>query len=943
MASKNIDRTAIVKLGLVGTTSKTVSELDLSKDLHNFSYELVSDRGDTSYKFTIEVVNSNEKFQKSIVAAFQRAMRQHNGVISEDDVVKSFPKLLIQFGYPDSLSDIHTAQVSNVQYKFTHGKEKILVIEAVNISDWGKQVFDANVTSKISTAITSKRYDFKISPSIPISKSRLTMDVAKIITSLASQMLVKINGTRCDIKVLEDAINTDCLQVIRHFFNSKRTGSSIWTSGILPGEALEHSSDRGRTLDKSNTKIVENDFTANDDRRWYFALKRFFWILGIQLNNVPSAKYNDYSKFYPIRHSVIKEDTATYGEYTDFIPYNQLKNHEKVSNYEAPAAQKVKDDIIVNFDYTASLEISTKLDREISYYNYLVDGRGGFNTNAEKVSSAGAFIRAKISSYAGDKIRNGETYRVEILDHYAFTNDLRMKRITDPAVKRYELNVNAGLPVQGTGQTLGGYIQSLDYELTKAKSDEQLEEVFTDEQLNKYEASSIGEPIRYSELHPQFKHELNYGTLVASLHSPEGESVIDTIRGVFAKVNKIVKGSGSRIYLKEDTVSEQADFEERLALYSERPDNAVIARFEIGSEGAEETKTLPNLKQIESFPRINSDIASGVVNMSYGQADSIVKYFDFNGDVTYLANLLKSVATQTSLENTYAHLRNDALRLKVYPILAILLEDEEFLEKLKEDKEDNYEQIISDLEALKTQLLLTSEDKGIEIEVQGISHNFLNNVGYIDAYLADTDVRQRLVGDMGLDEFQDNYTTTERFFKALLSNEGIASLFKVSDKVYKEGKLVSPVSRALNIGLEEETIEEDEETLEAVYYVLRGNNIYSDYAGMTETDKIIAKTNQATHLLNLDQWVQNHTFAFELKMKTLGIPEMDTLDEISSPRIFNFKVHDLSRENSKDIEDDTTPMHWLTGLYRPTAINHTINNSVGYTSEFKLLKDMSLI
>jgi len=938
MASKNIDRTAIVKVGLVGTTSKTVSELDLSKDLHNFSYELVSERGDTSYKFTIEVVNSNEKFQKSIVAAFQRAMRQYNGVISEDDVVKSFPKLLIQFGYPDSLSDIHTAQVSNVQYKFTHGKEKILIIEAVNISDWGKKVFDANVTSKISTAIASKKYDFKISPFMPVSKSRLTLDVAKIITSLASQMLVKINGTRCDIKVLEDAINTDCLQVIRHFFNTDITGGELWTQGILPGEAIKHNE-----LDKSNTVIVENDITSREDKRWYYALQKFFRILGIQLTNVPSGNYHETSKFYPIRHSVIKEDTATYGEYTDFIPYNQLKNHEKVSNYEVPAAQKAKGELIVSFDYTASLEISTKLDTEISYYNDTVERRGGFNTNAEKVSSAGAFIRAKISSYAGDKIRNGKTYRVEILDHYALTNDLRMKRITNPAIKSYELEINAGLPVQGTGQTLGGYIQSLDYELTKAKTDEQLEDVFTDEQLNKYEASSIGEPIRYSELHPQFKHELNYGTLVASLHSPEGESVIDTIRGVFAKLNKIVKGSGSRIYLKEDTVSEQADFEERLALYSERPDHAVIARFEIGSEGAEETKTLPNLKQIESFPRINSDIASGVVNMSYGQADSIVKYFDFNGDVTYLANLLKSIATQTSLENTYAHLKNDALRLKVYPILDILLEDEEFLEKLKEDKEDNYEQIISDLEALKTQLSLTSEDKGVEEEVQGISHNLLTNVGYVDAYLADNDVRKRLEEDAGLDEFQDKYTTTERFFKALLSNEGIASLFKVSDKVYKEGKLVSPVARALNIGLEEETIEEDEETLEAVYYVLRGNNIYSDYAGMTETDKIIAKTNQATHLLNLDQWVQNHTFAFELKMKTLGIPEMDTLDEISSPRIFNFKVHDLSRENSKDIEDDTTPMHWLTGLYRPTAINHTINNSVGYTSEFKLLKDMSLI
>ena len=81
------------------------------------------------------------------------------------------------------------------------------------------------------------------------------------------------------------------------------------------------------------------------------------------------------------------------------------------------------------------------------------------------------------------------------------------------------------------------------------------------------------------------------------------------------------------------------------------------------------------------------------------------------------------------------------------------------------------------------------------------------------------------------------------------------------------------------------------------------------------------------------------THPWEVKIKTLGIPEMDTLTGIISPRYFAFEVYDLSKESLTNRGNQ----HWITGTYRPMAINHKINNSVGYISEFTLLKEMGTI
>jgi hypothetical protein len=94
----------------------------------------------------------------------------------------------------------------------------------------------------------------------------------------------------------------------------------------------------------------------------------------------------------------------------------------------------------------------------------------------------------------------------------------------------------------------------------------------------------------------------------------------------------------------------------------------------------------------------------------------------------------------------------------------------------------------------------------------------------------------------------------------------------------------------------------------------------------------------------------NSVYQTQLRVKTLGIPEMDTVNEIYKRSIF-FVVRDVSREryldmnlNSKSTTSSRADrIHWLSGQYRPIGIVHTISPSEGYTTELKLYRDIRAV
>ena len=136
----------VVKLAVVGDVpgdDATKSLVVPGDQISKFEYTLF---GEDSYKFSIELVNYSDTLLTSITKAVAKGLpgidsldytKQDLGIRGE---FKSLPKLLIQWGYEDldgisALSTIHTAAITTVDYKFSQGREKILVINAVFVGD----------------------------------------------------------------------------------------------------------------------------------------------------------------------------------------------------------------------------------------------------------------------------------------------------------------------------------------------------------------------------------------------------------------------------------------------------------------------------------------------------------------------------------------------------------------------------------------------------------------------------------------------------------------------------------------------------------------------------------------------------------------------------------------------------------------------------------------
>ena len=133
----------VVKMAVIGDVVKDPNDLIVLGDqISSFQYTLL---GGDAYKFKIELVNYSEVFLTSITKAINTLIKskkapEYTDVGPDSGDLQSLPKLLIQWGYEDvqgkeALSAIHAAAVTTVDYKFSQGKEKILIIEAVFVPE----------------------------------------------------------------------------------------------------------------------------------------------------------------------------------------------------------------------------------------------------------------------------------------------------------------------------------------------------------------------------------------------------------------------------------------------------------------------------------------------------------------------------------------------------------------------------------------------------------------------------------------------------------------------------------------------------------------------------------------------------------------------------------------------------------------------------------------
>ena len=945
MASTNIDRTAIVNLAVINeiTVGSELSSInfELKDQVHDFSYSVISDNDGDSYVFKIELINFNDDIHKALASSFGFAMKHNSDSkhwVDSETSLEAFPDLLIQWGYPDSLSNTHIAKISDIKYKFTQAKEKILIIEAVNAGNWA-DAFWRNTTITHTNAAMSTRDNTTIFQN---------KTVSDIILTVIQGALKSIKGVEVDSNIdvsVSGSLEKEYSNIIKLFY------ADIY---------------KNRSDIVARAMAMDRDYGAEMGHKYKFeAIKRFFKFLGFGVENTlfiresttegdteetkaekaASRAINNQKAelYYPIQKSIPTEDTGGYGTYTEFIPASQLKDTSKIENLDPAFENAAKSNLEVPFNAESDPGMADQISAAVGLYN----GRNPDNliniqdvvlnvnldTKAQNILKSGGV-------QDGTKTGLGTIFRASAQTSTGpIINFLPYMRTTNSTLL---LDIPSTAVVAGKEQSIQGNLHTLDYEVHKAKDDLANSEVFHDAQLNKYDTDSVKDkaPVDYDSLPPSVRARLLYSNLKIGLYTNSNESVLDVVKNVIKKLNILVEHADNLISLREHSPSippHELSFSDILV----QTDQALPTTKFTFSKGSNNDKSLQGkLREVNCFPSLqlkgddSKPLNVNTVELSYGKSTSIVKYFDFAGDIRYLANMAAAGALDQNLESSYEYLTTDSI-LTIVPVIQALINSEVFRTELQAKfKSENI--IIDKLELLRDQIKDTYTPEVKLSDDVNIDMRFFEQLGFINEFLSTPQLPdfENIVAknENRAPTFNDKqFTTAQVFFQVLATDMGTALFFTKKTKDSEKNtltELLKKESEGLNYSAPAKTY----------VYSLKRNNIFDNFGNITnqlEKDQEGQKISAREMRLALSTQFKNKTEPWSIIIKTLGIPEMDTLDEITTPRVFDFTVHDLSRE--AQTEGNT---HWLSGTYRPLAINHKINNSVGYISEFSLLKDV---
>ena len=944
MVSDNIDRTAVVKLAVLGVPpeeGETSYDLQLQGQLHDFSYTLISDSAGDSYKFKLELINFNDTIHNQLIKAFSVSLNRDkldNRLATEKDILKGFPKLLIQWGYPDSLSDAHVAQLSDIKYKFTQAKEKILIVEAVNAGDWAERFYlNANHSS----------YRVAMNTESLVPNFLQDVSISETMIGIYQEALTSIRGIKTTATLTDDdytALDNKINVVIKGLM----AGNLDNQTALMP--ELQGNS-------QSSVDLEDSIWTGANIKFKYQAFTRFFNLIGFQFNtmrnfnelknsstsilgfDIPTTWTDDSEPVYPIYGKpLVGSDTGVHGEidpslFGDPIGYlteDQMNQPGRLENLPNPAEAVNVKSTSSAFDINSGNEqITNNINNRVDLYNS-TRPEGSSPVSPENVQ-----ITTTLDSNQLRKLRDGQNVNISTTSVFA---------IDDSGEGVYNFPSKTGYITLTPSTTQDGvsqqdFAKSLDYE-AKLKMEGENTKVFEDVISESY-ASRFGEDIGgvsktsipFSSLDPAQAAKLLYGDIRLAMYSKEGTSLVTSIKNSISNFNKLMDSTDNYIFMTEEDIAYRGtSFEDILNELNTVSDDSKYKAstnftFTRGRRVTKENKE--KLKPIKSFPNIVNVEGPSIINMFYGKSDSIVKYFDFTGDIRYLANMQASVATEESLSDVYSYLTQDALPSYV-SIIDFLLTDREFRDKLT-DKYKTNNNFIKNLEILRNQLPAPRNDGETNvIELEGLDFEFLMKTGFISTYLRDLNDRQSAQTGNPIDSNSvpdaEQLTAAEVFFATISTSVGISSMFQRRQKTEQQPK-IDILEKAL-------AIEENRKPRPATNrtYTLLNDNPFDKYknSGLKDRGKLVVQM--------LETLYKNYTEPWEIKIKTLGIPEMDRILELIAPRYINFEVHDLSKELKIG-----GYRHWLTGPYRPMAINHKINNSIGYSSEFTLLKELGRI
>ena len=1000
---------AIVKLALLGSNPDDSSILD--EQLHSFRYDVIKSEAGGSYTYTIELINYDERFIEGIIQMYSllqsdvttptsiKSFTAANTVAGDKGAI-TFPKLLIQWGYPEAMSGVHVAQISNISYKFTQAKEKILLITAVDISEMYKE-YASNIVStvprNISMSVNVKEDRGDTNTFGDIDKHPYTKSI-----KIANHLGEPLPFSRIIQNVIGDLVASMPTAEYRPLSTgdllSFSDSTSSFFSNIIEGLAKGYGA-IPPMLGGNSVSFQEIAYSKNEKVDYYGfyikAIKRLFTYFGIELVE------NDFENMGTGYISISQEkelENGVFGTTTNVISKDQISSTQYDKVFKSQ--EKVAFELPVEFDRDSGNPVIVDiLEYEArAYAERVLNHPWGIppglmqsvhltfdvpNSDLElfrkdppekTAYKSNAVFTVKGFNYEGNPYPVDKK-SLKFFNSDPFSPETRLVEL----VANNKTRVPDGEPEQQLGHILQEHQTRLE-KLNRDMYEEGLSGVLSTP--GPLSGITVTEK-RFTDLTDAEKLDLEYNNLQYFIDSPQGVPVTTTIRSIIDKYNNLVGYPELKIDMVSESIRHEDSFEKVLQRIFDNTTDIPTTVFYMGLKSAVSDLSLKTLPPILST--LSDSKSRKILRLDYGGEHANVKYFDFSSDNRYLANLLAAQVSMNSFKTFQNYLSYGSMSTTLVPILGILAEYlEKSLESMQHKPESPSLSPNSKMNAYKgglgggTEFVPPTSVRKNEIaEADWENKDFGDSTAWgwrtsvktpyfdpeakektkmikifiegaqtmLNGTPADVEVHAQFWDSLesaGVVELMDNIMENRAsgidedgalalniFYKAVSNPQYVALLFsKKSEKRILDkgdiGERVSLITDAL--GVSGYTALEEPSPPPTVYSILTKNPFDISLKNTLDNDVN----------LSLDFYLKNITSMFEIKVKALGIPEMDTFREISAPRLIDFNVEDI--HNTFVADDYNHNTHWLSGVYGPLAMSHQIDVKGGYTTEFKLIK-----
>lgn len=1010
------DHPAVVNLALVGSDSNTTNILN--EQVHSFRYDVISNETGGSHKYTIELINYDDSFMGGLIDMYATIIGSDGSLVdsapiiagAKDSAEASFPKLVIEWGYPGQMSGVHVAQISNIQYKYTQGKERILIIDATDVTE----IFELYTKNIVKTP--TRKFSLEVGTSQDFLPSSISNpSTTTPVSYLPLIGLADANGAPYEFheiifQILRDLIGTIPGIHIQQIPPFEHYGFGDVIQSLVDGFVVENESMSGKRS-KSGTNAIkeyEDAFRRMHNpkpgdgnaprlkREAYYghyanSIKKLFDYFGITFKNPGfdgEAAIANKQQFVSMETERVLED-GSYGYATNVISSEQIASNPnglKAIQHAASFSSGFTEHI--DFNSTANNDhIVGNIERVATFYwNFILGNLSNPYPPQDLIDLFKAEFR--FTSNDDNLFKSGTpVYRLSArfdVPHNMYgtawgkRENLRALPFEDPNLIGAVISPD---DITASRGAIGTVLSTLTAAREQANQD-LMAGGLSEAVIGVPEQAVLYPSTTYEKLTETEKADLEYNNMKYYYESEKGTDVMKSAQIIIDKFNGLMP-DGLKIGMMKESIRYQQSFkdiQDKIVDSTGSVPTTVVYLGNVKDIARSSKQGLPPFNTEKSNPRaddLNTLMYTAdpstpyMLKLSYGGQGANVKYFDFASDHRYLANIVTSFVTVNTFSSFSEYLSAASIKRYLSPMLTVM---DNFWDKYQSNKSiidnvfkthrdaDKFDNVL-DTELQNKLTVMRAEfvdfSQALDSQVLDDGNIIPINAALLDIFsteefkkIIDFIVNDKLSTEAAGPELEtiikqyepirqqaieeDLSTRIKIFFGALSNATYVSRLFHKSggEKLDPETPPEEFIAEALMTysatGSADPTVISlpAPKHSDSFVYHIQDRNLF-DVAAAFKIEKNLA--------VQSDFLNRNARDVVSLKVKTLGIPEMDTYREVSAPRRIEFKIENI--KNSYVTNKYQHHSHWLSGYYNPIAISHTIDSKGGYSTEFKLWKE----